>query len=447
MSHDVEPGTSGRAAALTWISAALGSAAVTANALSYLPFLEDDALISLRYARRLVDGHGLTWTDGERVEGYTNLLWVLATALLGALRIDLILAARILGCAGMSAAVLAIAARPSRSWSALAATLVGGFALAASGSIAAWGVGGLEQPLLAALLAWALVLLYPVLDMDEIPRRAILVPATLLGLLCLVRPDGALWTATAFAGLLWARGFSRKSLGSLLTLVAIPLLFFGGQLLFRRIYYQDWVPNTAYVKVAWTSARLKVGWKFLSEALLYNAPLVVAGLGAAGAGLFSRRAELRARVRLLLPPLLAWSVYVVVIGGGDTMPARRHAVPIVLLLALLVAEGAAALVEGAKRARLMLYVTAPLLLAGFAVLQYFDPRNIIARNARWEWDGLPIGTLLRTAFGDKHPLLAVDAAGCTPYFSGLPALDMLGLNDKHIARARPASFGEGKIGH
>src|SRR5262245_5805192 len=71
----------------------------------YWPFLSDDALISLRYARRLLDGHGLTWTDGPRVEGYSNLLWVLLTALAGALGLDLIVAARLLGVVGMAAVI------------------------------------------------------------------------------------------------------------------------------------------------------------------------------------------------------------------------------------------------------------------------------------------------------------------------------------------------------
>ncbi|HVR20316.1 MAG TPA: hypothetical protein VMS65_11485, partial [Polyangiaceae bacterium] len=51
--------------------------ALLLHALHYYPFISDDALISLRYARRFAQGLGLTWTDGERVEGYTNLLWVL----------------------------------------------------------------------------------------------------------------------------------------------------------------------------------------------------------------------------------------------------------------------------------------------------------------------------------------------------------------------------------
>lgn len=41
----------------------------------------DDAFISFRYARHLVEGHGLVFNPGERVEGMTNLLWTLGCAL------------------------------------------------------------------------------------------------------------------------------------------------------------------------------------------------------------------------------------------------------------------------------------------------------------------------------------------------------------------------------
>jgi len=44
------------------------------------PYLLDDAFISFRYARNLVEGHGLVYNPGERVEGYTNLLWTLFAA-------------------------------------------------------------------------------------------------------------------------------------------------------------------------------------------------------------------------------------------------------------------------------------------------------------------------------------------------------------------------------
>ena len=42
---------------------------------SYGLCTQDDAYISFRYADNLVNGHGLVFNPGERVEGITNLLW------------------------------------------------------------------------------------------------------------------------------------------------------------------------------------------------------------------------------------------------------------------------------------------------------------------------------------------------------------------------------------
>ena len=45
--------------------------------------LFEDAMISMRYARNLAEGHGLVWNVGEEpIEGFTNLLWVLWMACL-----------------------------------------------------------------------------------------------------------------------------------------------------------------------------------------------------------------------------------------------------------------------------------------------------------------------------------------------------------------------------
>ena len=44
-------------------------------------FLTDDAFISFRYVRNLLEGHGLVFNPGEYVEGYTNFLWVVVLAI------------------------------------------------------------------------------------------------------------------------------------------------------------------------------------------------------------------------------------------------------------------------------------------------------------------------------------------------------------------------------
>ena len=49
--------------------------------LSYLSwFITDDAFIAFRYVRNFVEGHGLVFNPGERVEGYSSFLWVLELA-------------------------------------------------------------------------------------------------------------------------------------------------------------------------------------------------------------------------------------------------------------------------------------------------------------------------------------------------------------------------------
>jgi len=176
----------------SWAFAALVAASAIAIALHarhYLPFLSDDALISLRYARRLLDGHGLSWTDGQPVEGYSNLLWVLLVAAAGALRADLITAARVLGLVCTITIPAAITYSVLREHAVRAAIVPLGAAaafVAAGAPIAVWAIGGLEQPLLAGLFALSIAAMNGWLRAPSM-RAAFWLSLT-LGLLCLTPP-------------------------------------------------------------------------------------------------------------------------------------------------------------------------------------------------------------------------------------------------------------------
>ena len=280
----------------TWLglTIALPCLALLAHAARYYPFFSDDAFISLRYAQRLIDGAGLTWTGGERVEGYSNLLWVLACALLGWLGVDLVVAARLLGLAATVAVFGALVrAFPVRDLRSCLPPLGAALALALSGPVAVWSIGGLEQPLLVALLAWAIALCLPQLARGVAPAREVrevrevVVPSVLLGLACWTRPDAPLF-AVAFA----AAFALRRSWRAAVVLAAIPLLFFSAQLAFRLWYYGDWVPNTAHVKLAFSSERMHQGLRYVGEG--------VAGTcraGDPGARCFGGGAGLRADAR------------------------------------------------------------------------------------------------------------------------------------------------------
>ncbi|MEZ4824399.1 MAG: hypothetical protein R2942_19210 [Ignavibacteria bacterium] len=52
-------------------------------------FIQDDAFISFRYVQNFVDGNGLVFNIGERVEGYANLLWVLILSVFVKMNFDI----------------------------------------------------------------------------------------------------------------------------------------------------------------------------------------------------------------------------------------------------------------------------------------------------------------------------------------------------------------------
>ena len=461
----------GRGASLA-IGAALGAAALAAlaaNAWRYHPFLSDDALISLRYARRLLDGQGLTWTDGRPVEGYSNLLWILLVAALGRVGVDLIAAARLLGFLGGALAIAAVLrAWPARSPREALPAAAGAFSIALSAPVGAWTVGGLEQPLVAACLAWATLFTFPLLA-DARPEPSLRsrqearprsepkasgvhsgAGASLsLGLLCLARPDGALFTAGTVAAILLGGGARGERLRAAAALAAFPALCVAGQQAFRVAYYGEWVPNPALVKLSGSGQHLLDGLRYLGLGLLWLSPFSLAGLAVAAAGAFGAGRPdpaRRARLRLVLVQACLWMAWVAV-AGGDIFPAYRHLVPVVVLLAFAVADGLAWLAE--TRAPPLAAVVAALAasLALFVFLQVRSHQSQRAIAERFEWRGQVVGQTLARAFGDSRPLVAVTAAGCIPYWSGLPSLDMLGLNDHHLARHRPPEFGSGRLGH
>src|SRR5215470_4166703 len=138
-----------------WIGLALSLAALLAHAWAYR-FLTDDAFISFRYARNLSRGLGLVFNPGsERVEGYTNFLWVLILAALDRLGLPPERAANVLSLvatAGLWTVVVGFALRTfTRSWLAL----VPAFGLALTRSVAVWSTSGLETRLFELLVIGA----------------------------------------------------------------------------------------------------------------------------------------------------------------------------------------------------------------------------------------------------------------------------------------------------
>lgn len=463
------PATAWRATAPAVALAAAVTVAFIVHARAW-EFLCDDAFISFRYARNLAEHGALEFNLGERVEGYTNFLWVVVLAGLDALGVAPPRAAPVLtglgALAGLVAAVLVARAlrrrfeprvEPSRLH---AADLVPAVLLVSLPEHMVWAHGGLETSWAAALVlgsiaAWS----------TDRPRLA----AGLAAAAALLRLDGLVPLA-AF-GLAWlavvavpvlvrerraalARVPWRRLLQAALVFAA-PLVL---HLAWRRSYYGAWLPNTWTIKAHGALLRDTYGHDYVlawldAMPLAYTAPLALL---------------LRPRHLLLVLPIAAvvaygWSV------GGDFMAYGRFYVVATGLFAALVGW---LLADGA---RLLSRVVPTRLAAALPVLLGLALATACARqtHARWQddmakptgwldgkWEGVAamdrfarVGLAVGEWMHQNLPpdtLLSVGAAGAVPYGAGLPVVDAYGLVDPGLARLpglRPHTGAGARPGH
>lgn len=404
----------------------------------YYPFFSDDSLISLRYAQRFIEGKGLTWNDGHPVEGYSNLLWVLAVSVLGKLGVDLILAARIIGilCSlGILGSILYYFKNKNiqKEYVFLGVAL-----LVTTPCFMIWAIGGLEQPLYVLLLTLILIEVSKIINDHYF--KTIYLLSFWLGLLALTRPDGFLFTLLT-SGFLLATCKKKDMFITIgIATTVIPSLFLLGQLVFRYNFYGELVPNTALVKVKVTIYHILRGGFYNFKA--FFGTLLLSGSGLISLYYLLRKKHLFGYYLLLLAA--SWVGYVTLVGG-DIFPAFRHYYVVLILFVFSIIFGLHYFKKinfSSKKVSWSLVLL--LIINGF--LQSKIPDNKNAKYERWEFRGMKLGETLKKTFPDQT-LVAVTAAGCIPYSSELPIIDMLGLNDYYIPRHPPKNFGNGSLGH
>jgi arabinofuranosyltransferase len=280
-------------------------------------FLTDDAFISFRYSVNLAQGHGLVFNPGgERVEGYSNFLWVLILAGLDLIGIKPEQAAIPLSML-LTAALWALVAwfswrqrRSESAWISAVPLLL----LAATRSIAVWSTSGLETRLFEVLvLAGALRL---IVEAEALARgeKPLLLAPWAFALATLTRPDGLLVSVMAFAVAgLWLRARSRTALPRWLAGLLPFAVLVGAHFVWRHAYYGDWLPNTYYAKVdgrSWWSS----GFAYLSAFGLEYGALLWLPVAAVGAWWNARRE--RSIVPLVFAAVIVpHAIYIASIGG------------------------------------------------------------------------------------------------------------------------------------
>ncbi len=298
---------------------ALAALATLAHLVYYAPRTVDDMYISLRYAEHLTQGHGLVYNPGERVEGFSNPLWVLLQALgltLGADGVTFTKGLGLVSMAGLFAACFAYARRALRLTPALAVVPL--LLLAANSYVAFWALQGLETPSFLALLvayAWALHAWF-----DAPSRRSGLVLGALTLALATTRPEAPLYVLTLALAALLERPQPLARLRQTLP-VALPVAAVAaGLLLARRLYYGAWFPHTFAAKPGDGTSLSNLD-PLVSQGA---GPLEVAFLALGLAFLVA----LAARRRFVPLALALTNLFFVATAHVDWMPNQRHALPL-----------------------------------------------------------------------------------------------------------------------
>ncbi len=434
---------------------------------------QDDAYISFRYAKHLVQGHGLVYNVGQRVEGYSNFLWTMLSAIpmaFGAPDPLPFMHVVSLGLwIGSYLLLLLLGLRLFREgvWIAPLALVP----LTYHWSYNMWFFSGMETPLVSFWIIAALFLFS--LDPEEHPTA--LGWASLCGVgLALTRADGMIpFAGLALAGLLlYGRRLLReRQWRRYLLYPALPLLVvYLPYTVWRLAYYGSFFPNTYYAKVAYLTFYTR-GWEYLRGYFeMYRfAPYAIFAVGGA---VLARRGSAR---RFLLGALLvtAADFFYIVRLGGDFME-WRFVTPVSGVLWPAIVIGAAVCAQrllsfAVKRWRAA--GSAPGLsfagwLAGLAVAIPFGLATIAGGHTAETTTGpMQEDIALLRRYCDPNKLnwgeagklfdavlpenitIATTSAGIIPFYCDRRCLDLHGLTDPEIAHEPIDPEHRGRVGH
>lgn len=414
------------------------AAVLLAQVAAMWPFTVDDAYITLRYARHWAAGFGPVFQPGGvPAEGCSTFLWMALLVVPHALRLDPVLVAKLLGVL----ATLALVALTAR-WTARmteeagdagaplprAAGWIAALALACLPATAVHAVSGMETALFALLLLVLVALCGAVAAGGNARLIPWLAPCALA--LGLTRPEGNLAALLALAVTLGA--VERAARPRLLRWVLGAYLVPGAAyFLWRWSYYGTLLPLPFYLKLGGQhglpgAARVA---GFLATFALHLGALIA--------------------FALVRPPRSLWPALAAAAGllVFFLFPAHimgyhaRYLFPVAPLLCVLAGLGCARLGRGlAARAAIPTgrARVAALAMAALLALSLLSGAARTALDRRFYAAGLARAhvALGRRLAALPPGTLAIADAGAVPYLSDWRTIDLLGLNDRHLATSR-----------
>ncbi len=459
----------------------IGLIIIAIQQFHFINFTWDDPFITWRYAENLAKGAGLVFNEGERVEGYSNLLYVLIFALFYKLHIyrgelRLLYPAKILGAItslGVIWVTLRYAAKLTsfRELSYPKAAIIIGVIAVINVYLHIWAMCGMETLLFPLLtMAGNLILIGAMESGGSRMGRSFTIAGIMFFLVSITRPDGFVIVFATLVFLFFSLRAARLPLTLLLQFViawAIPSLIVVG---LRYSYYGDIFPLSYYSKATGGWPQIMGGfsqWWLGARTVLGSIIFYAAGF----IPLFARKGRPGSAYMLIFIQAMIYQAYIVY-SGFDWLMGNRFFTHILPQLELLASAGICEIFRLDNRFRpplinerrfertrlsfivlvaVLVCVTSCLGFSGFYILRhghfvsgYKNILDYISGESKSPWPDW----MLREYYGagiwlkqnsEPTDLVAIGDIGAIPYISGVQVLDCLGLTDAYIAKL-PGDF-------
>lgn len=402
----------------------------------------DDYMVSQQYGKNLAQGKGLVFNPGERVEGFTNPLVVLAISL----PIELLgIPANLLGLAvntvhGIFFALIGLyllfggqgRKQNEKIWPGIVVSLVF-LTLPHNGYYAYAGFSVYQQAFLLVFLAFHL----------HSKKGRFYIALALLPLLhamCI-----PLWAGFSALRLYINRQKATLEFGYL-TLAAIPLAAY---FLFRWNYYGEIFPNTYYLKGGGVESWIR-GLKYLFSAAFWLMPMVLLLVLRGSWGYLAEKKTVIPALVLIAFPYLAFITKV----GGDFMSWYRFILVFIPLALFYIRDIIAA--DNCTMQLLDQTTKKPLFNISLQTIALIAVASQLVFNGYGHWANYKSQTqqidreyltrkvaqalAIRNNTPDDATVAIFGGLGHVAYHAQRPIIDMLGVVDKHIARTKAKPF-------
>lgn len=387
----------------------------------------DDAFITFRYAKNFIEHGVLSFNinDSPKVEGFSNPLYLMISAIVYLFvgSDSLYFAMALLGIGSVLFSLFFLADFLFNRLGFFSTILIL-ISLALCPPLWIHSSSGLETAWVFSgqLLLWMAAASYSEDPSDQKFLRILALSVFIV----LLRTDGFVFPFFVASWFL-LKGDTRISL-SIFISCSLVFLFL---VILRLGYYGLPMPLTFFAKISGDLLdRFEVAVRYVASISLKNGmlfPLI---------GIFLllfvhlRLSLLRVSGSCNVPPLEVWVVGLLIIYyiyiGGDIY--RDRFLLIIFPIGLYCLYRFLSFFEAGRFVRLS--VGFSIIIAQLAAFKFDDRLEYFYENPKYDqW--IELGKFL--SFAHPDALLAIDAAGKVPYYSELETIDMLGLNDIHIA--------------